>query len=226
VRNALLYTRLMRAVVLDLYDTLVWTEWSLLRDRLSDALGMSPRDLMRGFAQTHEARGLGTFGSVEGDLAAVLRAAGASPADDQVRALAELERLVLTDGGVHLYDDALPVLRELRRRAIPTAIVSNCDHLTRPIVDALGLGEEVDAVVLSFEVRAMKPDPRIYRIALERIRAEGRGSTFVDDQSAYLDGAAEVGMATLQIVRPTTTDPGPPGPHRVIEDLWAAIPDD
>jgi putative hydrolase of the HAD superfamily len=214
----------VRAVLFDLYDTLVWTEWPLLRERLAETIGLTTRDVMRGFVQTREGRGVGAFGSAEGDLAAVLRAAGGSPTDEQIRELTAGEIRALADGGVHLYADSLPVLRELRQRGIATAIVSNCDHLTRPIVDALGLEDEADAVVLSFEVEVMKPDPEIYRIALERIGAVARSSTFVDDQPAYLDGARALGMTTLQIVRPTDPTVPPEGDHRVIEDLWAAVP--
>jgi putative hydrolase of the HAD superfamily len=212
------------AVAFDLYDTLVWTEWPKVRERLSGLTGLPARDLMRGFIETRKARGVGTFGSFEGDLAAVLEAAGADPIDEHVRALAKVELRSLIDGGVHLYEDSLPVLREVRRRGIATAIVSNCDHGTRPIVDALRLQVEVDAVVLSFEVGVMKPDPAIYRMALERIGADPARSTFVDDQPAYLDGAAALGMRTLQIVRPR--DPNPPRTerHAVIEDLWAVVP--
>ena len=216
----------MRAVLFDLYDTLVWTDWPLLRERLADTVGLTQRDLMRGFVETREARGIGAFGSAEGDLAAVLRAAGGSPTDDQVRELTELENRALAEGGIHLYDDSLPVLRELRGRGVPTAIVSNCDHWTPPIVGALGLGHETDAVILSFEVRAMKPDPAIYRMALDRIGATPTKSTFVDDQPAYLDGAAALGMRPIQIVRPTDPSVPPRGRYPVVEDLWAATADD
>jgi putative hydrolase of the HAD superfamily len=214
----------MDAVLFDLYDTLLWTEWSLLRERLADAVGVAPLDLMRGFIETRDARGVGAFGSAEADLGAVLRAAGAALTDERIRELARIEFTTLTDGGIHLYDDALPVLHELRRRGVPTAIVSNCDHVTRPVVDALGLEDEVDAVVLSFEVGVLKPNPDIYRTALERIGADPAGSTFVDDQAAYLDGAAALGMRTFQIVR--SADPNLPGlaAHRAMTDLWSVIP--
>jgi putative hydrolase of the HAD superfamily len=214
----------VRAVLFDLYDTLVWTEWPLLRERLADAAGISQQDIMRGFVETRDARGVGAFGSAEGDLAAALRAAGAEPTEQRVRELTALELRALTDGGMYLFDDALPVLRELRRSGTPTAIVSNCDHLTRPLVEAMGLEDEVDAVVLSFEVRALKPDPEIYREALERIGADAHDSTFVDDQVAYLDGAAAVGMRALQIVRPADPSAAAQGSFPVIEDLWAAVP--
>jgi HAD superfamily hydrolase (TIGR01509 family) len=216
----------VRGVLFDLYDTLVWTEWPRLRQRLADAVGLTPRQIMRGFIETREARGVGTFGSAEGDLAAVLRAAGASVTAERVRELAEIQNRTLLDGGIHVFDDTVPVLRELRARGIPTAVVSNCDHMTRPVVDALGLEDEADAVVLSFEVRSMKPDPEIFRVALGRIRADAEGSTFVDDQPGYLDGGRALGMRTLQIARPTDPTAPPRGTHPVIEDLWPAVPAD
>lgn len=214
----------MRAFLFDLYDTLVWTEWPLLRERLAEALGLTANDVMRGFVRTHEARGTGAFGSLEGDLRAVLLGAGASPSDGQIRELTRLESAVLAERGVHLYDDALPVLRELRRRGVPTGVVSNCDHWTGPVVDRLGLEREVDAVVLSFEAGVMKPDSAIYRIALERMGARAEETTFVDDQPGYLDGAAALGMRTVQIRRPPDRDPVETGAHPVVEDLWAVVP--
>jgi HAD superfamily hydrolase (TIGR01509 family) len=213
------------AVLFDLYDTLVWTEWPLLRERLAEAVGVRPRDLMRGFVATRDARGVGIFGSAEGDLRAVFAAAGADLSDDRVRELTRIELETLTKGGIHLYDDSLPVLRELRARGVPTAIISNCDHATRPVVDALALEDEVDAVVLSFEAGVLKPNPDIYRTTLERIGAAPARSTFVDDQAAYLDGAAALGMQTFQIVRANEPYVADVVPHPVITDLWSVVPE-
>jgi HAD superfamily hydrolase (TIGR01509 family) len=212
------------AVLFDLYDTLVWTEWPLLQHRLSEAVGVTPRDLMRGFVETRDARGVGAFGSPEGDLGAVFRAAGARLTDERVRELTRMELATLADGGIHLYDDSLPVLRELRRRGAPTAVISNCDHATRPIVDAMKLEDEVDAVVLSFEVGALKPSAEIYRAALDRIGADPARSTFVDDQAAYLDGAAELGMRTFQILRSPDAYAPDVAVHPVVTDLWSVVP--
>jgi FMN phosphatase YigB (HAD superfamily) len=48
---------------------------------------------------------------------------------------------------------------------------------------------------------------------------------FVDDQAQYLDGATEVGIRTLHIVRDATYRPTARlGRHRVIEDLSALSP--
>jgi len=66
----------VRAVLLDLYDTLAWTEWPTMRAELEDRFGLGEAELLRAFTATREARSTGAFGSAEGDLAAILDAAG------------------------------------------------------------------------------------------------------------------------------------------------------
>jgi len=123
--------------------------------------------------------------------------------------------------GVHLYDDTLPALRELRGRGMRTAIVSNCDHFTRPAVDALGLEDEVDTVLLSFEVGAMKPDAPIYEEALRRLAVDADQAVFVEDQADYCEGAEALGIRALRIER-EGRDPDPER-HPVIGDLRALL---
>lgn len=213
----------VRAVLLDLYDTLVWSDWPAIRGDVERRLGVGTADLLRAFTVTRPARSVGTFGGPEGNLAAVLEAAGVTPDPDTVRDLVrEITDHLRT--GVTLHEDSLPAIRELRRRGIRTAVVSNCDHLTGPVVERLGLAEATDVVVLSFEVGAAKPDARIYRIALERLGARADESVFVDDQAVYCDGAAALGLGTFLILREGAAPAegvSEPGGHRVIRDLRA-----
>ena len=115
---------------------------------------------------------------------------------------------------VHLYDDVLPVLRKMRAAGTRVALVSNCDHATRPIVDTLGLADEVDALLLSCEVACAKPDAGIFVEALRRLGAEAEGSLFVDDQPRFLDGAAALGIRPIRIVRGRDAALTPVGPRR------------
>lgn len=215
----------MDAVLVDLYDTLVWSEWSILRERLAEETGAEKRRLAQAFVATREARGMGAFGSAEGDTRAVLEAVGLQPTDAEIARIASIEREVLVDGaGVMLYEDSIPALRALRGRGIKTAIVSNCDHLTRPIVERLGLAEEVDAVILSFEVGVMKPDPAIYLSALDRVGARPDRAAFVDDQPGYVEGAEAVGMASFFIMRDGwELEAGQLGDRPVVRDLWDVV---
>jgi len=88
------------AVLLDLYDTIVWSEWFRLRDAIAARIGdeMEAVRLQEAFEQTRSARGVGGFGSVEGDMAAVLRAASVPYDDALVDELVELERAHLANG--------------------------------------------------------------------------------------------------------------------------------
>jgi HAD superfamily hydrolase (TIGR01509 family) len=117
-------------------------------------------------------------------------------------------------------------MRELHRRGLATAIVSNCDHSTRAVVERLGLYDEVNVVILSFEVGAAKPSPEIYRRALWWLNVEAGDALFVDDQAGYCDGAAALGIRTVLIVR-DGAEPAEgvsePGGHRVITDLRALL---
>ena len=139
----------------------------------------------------------------------MLEAADIEPTPVLIADLVEMEREMADS--VRLYDDSLEVVRALRADGVPTALVSNCSHNTRPIVDRLGLEREFDAVVLSFEVGAMKPDPAIYREALTRLGdPDPARSVFVDDQVRYCDGAAAIGLQTFLILRPEEALEGGP----------------
>ena len=212
-----------RAVLLDLYDTLVWSDWPQLRRMIEERAGLADHRLLDAFVRTREQRSIGAFGSQEGNLVAVLEAAGL-PDPALASELSELTTTFLQTG-VHLWDDSLPVVRELRHRGVATALVSNCDHGTRPVVDRLGLPDEMDAIVLSFEVGAAKPNAGIYQAALDALGVRAEEALFVDDQAAYCDGAAALGIRSTLLVRPDASpDEGVSwGGHRVIGDLRSLL---
>ena len=214
----------MEVALIDLFDTLVWSEWRMLRGRLAEAMGVERQTLRRAYETTYTARQTGANGSAEGDIAALVEACGLEPELALVRELTELVSDHL-DGHVHLYEDSLPALRELRKRGIRTAVVSNCDHFAGPLVEAIGLKDEVDALVLSYEVGAHKPDAAIYLAALDALGARPERAVFVDDQPPYLDGAAALGIDTRYIRRANEPWEGhrDPGPHTPIETLTALL---
>jgi putative hydrolase of the HAD superfamily len=216
----------VRAVLLDLYDTLAWTEWPTMRAELEDRFGLGEAELLRALTTTREARSTGAFGSADGDLAAILEAAGVHPDPQLVHELSEARVRALADDGVHLWDDSVPTLRELRARGLRTAIVSNCDHATRPIVDDLGLEREADAIVLSFEVGVAKPDPGIYRAALAAVGAGPEEAVFVDDQAWYCDGAEALGIRSF-LIRRDDAEPaegfGVGGDRDVLRDIRSLL---
>jgi putative hydrolase of the HAD superfamily len=217
----------VRAVLIDLYDTLAWTEWPTMRAELEERFEIGEAALLRAFTSTREARSTGAYGSEEGDLAAILDAAGIPADADLVRELNEARVKAFAENGVHLWGDSVPTLLELRARGLRTAIVSNCDHSTRPIVDELGLEHEADAIMLSFEVGVAKPDPGIYRAALDAVDAQAEEAVFVDDQVAYCRGAEALGIRSY-LIRRGDADPaegifGAEGDLVVLHDLRSLL---
>jgi len=55
-----------------------------------------------------------------------------------------------------------------------------------------------DAVVISCEVGRSKPEPRIYRLCLDRLGLPAPVTLFVDDRPDNIEGAARVGLRTLR----------------------------
>jgi putative hydrolase of the HAD superfamily len=129
--------------------------------------------------------------------------------------------------GIRLFDDSIPTVRALRADGVRTALVSNCSHNTRPVVARLGLEQEFDAMILSFEVGSRKPQPAIYQAALDAVGGDAAHAIFVDDQADYCDGARALGIDTRLIIR---SDAHPPegfaastNGHRVIPDLASLL---
>jgi len=69
----------------------------------------------------------------------------------------------------------------------------------RPALDDLGILDLVDAVVLSFEVGMVKPDPRIFRFVADALGLDPAECLMIGD-SPTVDGAAgRAGMSALVV---------------------------
>jgi len=64
-------------------------------------------------------------------------------------------------------------------------------------VARMSILREMDVVVDGSVEHVLKPDPRIYRLAAERLGVDAEDCLFVDDQPGNVQGAQAVGMAAL-----------------------------
>lgn len=69
-----------------------------------------------------------------------------------------------------------------------------------------------DAVTLSYEVRAMKPDPRIYADAVAKLARPPAACVFIDDLAENVEGARAAGMRGIHYT-------GPEALERALRDL-------
>ncbi|WP_445152711.1 HAD family hydrolase [Baekduia sp. Peel2402] len=125
------------------------------------------------------------------------------------------ERTLVVEGWV-AYADAVPVLEALRARGIRIAVVSNVGFDSRPILEGLGLLSLLDAVVLSYEVGAIKPEPEIFAAALSAV------DVLADEALMVGDHAADGGAVTLGI-RSLLLPYSPPGGVHGLDAVLALV---
>jgi len=104
---------------------------------------------------------------------------------------------------VHYDEDVWRVAEEFRTSGGRTAFLSNSgpEVMARVRADH-PLEAHFHAVIVSCEVGLSKPDPRIYRLCLERLGLRGPETLFVDDRADNVESATGVGLRTLQFDGP------------------------
>lgn len=138
---------------------------------------------------------------------ALFRTVGAHP--DLAEAV--YEQILRPEGWV-AYADAAPVVEDLRMGGFRLGVVSNVGFDIRPILSACGLGELAGACTLSCEVGAVKPDPRIFRVALAGLGTDPGETLMVGDTGA---DAAAVHLGMPVLILPMTEPGSIHGLHRV-----------
>jgi 2-haloacid dehalogenase len=95
-------------------------------------------------------------------------------------------------------DDVVAILAELKERGTPLYALSNWSAETfpgqRPRFPFL---EWFDGIVLSGAERMIKPDPRLYRVLLERYGVAAEDAVFIDDSLKNAEAATRLGIHGL-----------------------------
>jgi HAD superfamily hydrolase (TIGR01509 family) len=119
-----------------------------------------------------------------------------------------------TADGWSPYADTREVLEALHQRGIPVAIVSDVPFDLRPILAHYGLAELVHTFVLSGEHDTIKPELRLFAIALEALGVGPHEALMVGDNHVNDGAAIDVGIQTLLL---------PHVAHGEPRGLWSVI---
>ncbi len=94
-----------------------------------------------------------------------------------------------------LFPDARPTLDELKGRGLCLGVISNFESWLRMLLDRLEVRELFDVLAISGELGWEKPDPRIFRWAMEEAGVDAASSVHIGD-SPHFDPApaAALGM--------------------------------
>jgi putative hydrolase of the HAD superfamily len=98
--------------------------------------------------------------------------------------------------------DALAFIREVRAGGRPVGLATNATDRLRPDLAALGLADEVDVVISSWEEKLHKPSPEFYQRACDLIGFAPKLVLFVDDDDRAVRGARAAGLPAYRWTGP------------------------
>lgn len=99
-----------------------------------------------------------------------------------------------------LMPGAIETLEDLRSHGIRLALVTNTPPTTNRILDRLGLRDLFDVIVMSCDTGLLKPDPRIFQIALDRLATTASETLVVGDKiRTDILGGAVLGLRSILV---------------------------
>jgi len=136
--------------------------------------------------------------------AKILEGVGVDVSEEEALKIMAKFGALMSEAGARfvLFDDAEPALALLRSKGLTLGLISNIDRDLSSTYDELGLSSSLDVLVTSLAVGAAKPDPAIFRIALERAGVDASEAIHVGDMyHSDIMGARSAGIRPLLIDR-------------------------
>jgi epoxide hydrolase-like predicted phosphatase len=94
----------------------------------------------------------------------------------------------------------LTLIRDLRSAGLTTGLLTNNARELRALWwDLLPYDELFDDIVDSSDVGVRKPNPAIYRLALDRLGVTAHRTAFLDDIASNVDAASGVGLKAVLV---------------------------
>jgi putative hydrolase of the HAD superfamily len=151
-------------------------------------------------------------------------------AQDKLRLDGTLGDQLLQDFEENFHDMAIPfpgmheALTSLSAMGLRMGLVTNGRiRSQRPKIAALKIGGYFQAILISEEQGVRKPDPEIYRRALQALGSDAQSSVFIGDHPvADIEGPARLGMRTIW--KRNTCWPAPNRMDAAIDDMREIVP--
>jgi HAD superfamily hydrolase (TIGR01509 family) len=185
----------IKAAIFDFGGVLVRMVDDRPRLRLATQLGvpLTRLDELVFFSETAQRASRGEI-SVTSHWDAVGRALGIPP--EEMPAFLE-QYWAADDVNWHLLD----FIRSLRPR-YKVGLLSNAwDDLRHTLRRRWGLDSLFDEMIISAEVGLIKPDPRIYHLAVDKLGVLANEAVFVDDMLVNVEAARREGLKAIQFRR-------------------------
>ena len=177
----------VKAVFFDLGGVIVRTEFQTPRQQLADRLGIDYDDLNKLIfdSETSIRASTGLLSSEEHWISVIQRLKRP-----------DTERQTIRDeffAGDIVDRTLVEYIRSLRGK-YKTGLISNAWGDLRDFIVREKFADAFDEMIISAEVGAMKPDPKIFQIALEQFGVKPKEAVFVDDFLVNIEGCEKVGI--------------------------------
>jgi len=106
------------------------------------------------------------------------------------------------------FPEAIEVLEELRNSGYKIVLLSNTDCFSiEEIMEKYDLKKYFDAIILSYQVRMLKSNPRIFQKVLEEVDASKEEAVMIGDSiESDIIGAKKAGIDALLVDRTETRE--------------------
>jgi epoxide hydrolase-like predicted phosphatase len=177
----------IRVIFFDLGGVLLRTEFQAPRQQLAERLGMEYDDLVK-IVFDSDSGIKATIGEISSEehWDSVMKRLK-RPASELVAIRAEFF------AGDILDRILLDYLRSLRGK-YKTGLISNAWGDLRDYIVKEKFDDAFDKMIISAEVGAAKPEPKIFQIALEQFGVKPKEAVFVDDFLINVEGCEKVGI--------------------------------
>jgi len=101
-----------------------------------------------------------------------------------------------------LFDDVIPVLEKLQGAGLELGLISNFEEWLEELLEHLDVTRFFEVRVISGVEGMEKPDPAIFRLALDRMGIEPADAAYVGDNVTYdVEPAVALGMTAVLLDR-------------------------
>ena len=100
-------------------------------------------------------------------------------------------------------DGTVEILHEVRERGHPVYAITNFNAETLAVAaEVYPFLNGFDGVIVSSEIRLIKPDPAIFRAFFETYDRQPHDCAFIDDRAVNVEAARDVGMHGIHFTSP------------------------
>ena len=187
-----------KAVFFDLFFTLATLEYQSENEFTLLNISRKEWEASAENADVYRLRATGKLKTEKEMLESMVAGLPFSVTENQLEKLVEIRNDRYRKSLTEIHPDILSTLKQLKESGIKLCLVSNADIIDKKYWDISPLKEYFDAVIFSCDVGIVKPDAKIYQLAMNKLNVSAADSIFAGDGgSNELYGAKSVGMATV-----------------------------